>query len=291
MHLVAPTTEPPDRAHPGWVGALSIGLASRGGRTSVTHREHRGPLQVQRAFYPEGPGVAHVYLLHPPGGIVAGDDLSVDIAVASGAHALVTTPAAAKVYRSDAAGREARQRQRLRVQAGGALEWLPQETIAFAGTRARLETRVELQGDARFVGWETLCLGRTASGETFDRGACEQRLSLWRDGRPLVIDRVRVEGGGALAAAPWGLAGRPVLATLLATPAPASDERLAALRALGERLPAPDLATATVLDGALVCRYRGDSTERARTYFAAAWAILRPAVLGLAPVPPRIWAT
>src|SRR5262249_43518141 len=130
--------------------------------------EHEGPLRVQRAFYPEGPDLPHVYLLHPPGGLAPGDRLSIEIGVARWARALVTTPAAGKCYRSD--GRVSEQKQTLRVAAGSSLEWLPQENIVFDGSCVRLSTRVELEEGASFVGWDVLCLGRPASGERFTRG-------------------------------------------------------------------------------------------------------------------------
>ena len=56
----------------GWSAELELGFAVVAGRTALVHNRHVGPLTVQRPFYPEGE-LAHVYLLHPPGGIVAGD--------------------------------------------------------------------------------------------------------------------------------------------------------------------------------------------------------------------------
>src|SRR5262245_38788911 len=106
----------------GWQAALELGFAAEHGATRLARRAHRGPLVVQRPFLPEGPGVCHVYVLHPPGGLVGGDELALDVDVASGAHALVTTPAAGKVYRTN--GATARQIQRLRVAGGARLEWL-----------------------------------------------------------------------------------------------------------------------------------------------------------------------
>src|SRR6185436_3067379 len=126
----------------GWQAALELGFAAEHGATRLARRAHRGPLVVQRPFLPEGPGVCHVYVLHPPGGLVGGDELTLDVDVATGAHALVTTPAASKVYRTN--GAAVRQVQRLRVAGGATLEWLPQEAIIYDGARASLETRVEL---------------------------------------------------------------------------------------------------------------------------------------------------
>jgi hypothetical protein len=141
-------------------------------------------LRVQRPFYPESREVCHVYLLHPPGGLVSGDELQIDIAVGRDAWALLTTPGAGKVYGSD--GQGVRQQQALRIARGGTLEWLPQEMILFDGARADLGTRVELEGDARFLGAKkTSC--------------CCSPPACWRNGaRP----RPEAQLSGAVAYAP-----------------------------------------------------------------------------------------
>jgi urease accessory protein len=245
---------------------------------------------VQRPFFPEGPGVCHVYLLHPPGGVVGGDRLRVDLRVGTGAHALCTTPAATKVYRT--AGATARIEQRLSVAAGGALEWLPQETILYDAADADLRTRVDLEGDARFVATDVICFGLPARGEGFSRGRCRQAVEVWRDGRPLLVERGRFDGGTPVHAAAWGLGGAPVLALLAASPAPADGALLPALRALADALPASERAAATVVPGGvLVVRHAGPGVERARRFLMDAWRLVRPALLGRAAEPPRVWAT
>ena len=123
-------------AREGWQASLRLGFAPRAARTALVHREQRGPLAVQRPFYPEG-DTCHLYLLHPPGGVVGGDRLDIEARTTGEAHALVTTPGATKFYLS--AGHTAHQTQRLRVGAGGALEWLPQENIFFPGALALSE--------------------------------------------------------------------------------------------------------------------------------------------------------
>jgi urease accessory protein len=270
----------------GWQAHLGLRFGVHEGRTVVRDREHRGPLQVQRAFYPEGPELCHVYLLHPPGGLVAGDALSIAVEVEAQARALVTTPAAGKVYRGDERP-PAAVRQSLKVRAGASLEWFPQETIIFDGGRVELETRVELDEGAAFAGWELVCLGRRAAGERFTRGSCRQRLELWRGERPLCLERARLDGGDRVLDAAWGLRGAPVTATMFATPCAA--ERLPEVRAL----PAPPdaLVSATLLDELLVCRYLGPSADRARQHFTRIWELVRPALLGRPGHSPRIWST
>jgi urease accessory protein len=285
----------------GWEASIDLGFVRDGDATVLVRHGQRGPLAVQRPFFPEGPAVCHVYLLHPPGGLVGGDRLRVDLRVADGAHALCTTPAATKIYRSD--GAVARQEQRLSLDGDAVLEWLPQEIILHDGAAAELRTRIDLPAAgsrARFIGVELLCFGLPARGEGFGRGRCRQRLELWRGERPVAIERGRYDGASPVHAARWGLHGAPVLGTLLAAPAPAEVQTAAqagatlqALRALADALPAGELGSVTVLGegAALACRYLGASAERGRRFLHAAWRLLRPALLGRPATPPRIWAT
>ncbi len=274
----------------GWQAALELGFAAASGATRLARRAHRGPLVVQRPFLPEGPGVAHVYVLHPPGGLVGGDELTLDVDVDTGAHALVTTPAASKVYRTN--GAAVRQVQRLRVAAGATLEWLPQEAIIYDGARATLQTRVDLAPGARFIGFDAVCFGLPARRAPFERGHCRQVFEIFRDGRPLLVERGHYDAADAVGRARWGLGGAHVLAFLAAAPAPA-EEAVNSVRALAAAAGDGDIAAATVLgDGdVVVARYLGGSAERARTFLHEAWRLLRPTLFGRAAVPPRVWAT
>jgi urease accessory protein len=271
----------------GWRGRLALGLERRGARTVIARREHVGPLVVQRPFHPEADGTCHVYVLHPPGGVVGGDVLELEIELASGASALVTTPAATKLYRS--AGPKALVTNRLTVHSGAVLEWLPQETIAFGGSRTRIATRVELEPGARFLGWEISCLGRPASGDAFAAGELDQSFELTLAGRPLLVDRLRTEGGGSLQRGAWGWGGRSVYGCFICVGAPPSlvDE----LRGSVQPARPGELFAVTRVADACLCRFLGSSAERARACLAEAWGVARRALLDKAACPPRIWAT
>lgn len=269
----------------GWQAELQLGFTRRGERTRLGRRRHCGPLQVQRPFYPEADGNCHVYILHPPGGVVGGDRLATEVELDPASTALLTTPAATKFYRS--AGPTAMQRQNLRAARDATLEWLPQETILYAGARLDSETRIDLADEARFIGWEIVCLGRPAAGEGFHSGACDLRLSLWREGVPLLLERQRLAAGDDSLTAYWGLRGQPVWGTLLASPVPAGSERR-----LTELTAATDPGfSVTTLAGVLVCRYLGPSANHARRLFTRVWERLRPALLGKPACPPRVWST
>jgi urease accessory protein len=269
-----------------WQARLRLSFVRDGTRSVLGERVHSGPLRVQRPFYPEGDGVCHVYVLHPPGGLVGGDCVRVDVSVESGAHALLTTPAAGKLYRS--LGSVSEQTQTLRVAAGARLEWLPQETIAFDGALGRLSTSIVLERDARFIGWDILCLGRPAANERFEHGEVNQTLELTRDEQALYLERGSYLAGAAVMSAAWGLAGAPVVGTLLCAGGGAGSCVEAARQVA---LPRQGVAAVSGWDDLLVARYLGPCTEQARDYFAALWLVLRPAIMGQAASPPRIWRT
>jgi len=265
----------------GWHAELGLRFARRRDRTVLAARHQRGPLMVQRPFYPEGDGVCHAYLLHPPAGIVGGDDLDTTLELDPGAHGLVTTPAATRWYFSR--GVEARVRQRARLADGATLEWLPQETLVFDGAHARLATRIDLEGNARFCGWEILGLGRPACGERFADGRLDFRFEVFRNGQPLLLERLRGGAGGVP-----GLAGHAACATFVATAAGAAALE-AARAALGA---VPDaLCAATLIGDRLVGRALAARCEPLKRAFSNLWSAVRPLLLGRVAVPPRIWHT
>lgn len=274
--LPAPTAH----ADAGWRAALRLRFEAQDGRTVLAERQHLGPLVVQRPFYPEG-GTCHVYLVHPPGGVVGGDDIDLQLRADAGAHALLTTPAATKFYRSG--GQRAQVRQRLEVN-DATVEWLPQESIYYSGVAARVSTEVRLSGAARFLGWEMACFGLPASDAAFLAGSTLQGFEIWRDQRPLLIDRLRIDATAL--GARWGLAGFASSGTLLACPA--TREHVEQVRSL----PAADaLLACTLVDGVLVCRALAPRGDQLRALFVSIWRLLRPTLLGCEPVLPRIWAT
>jgi urease accessory protein len=272
----------------GWLAELSLRFAACGARTELVERRHSGPLRVQRPFHPEPSGTCHVYVLHPPGGVVGGDQLVLDVSVDAGAHALLTTPAATKLYRS--AGPRAGVRQTLRVARGARLEWLPHETIAFSAAHAELTTRVELAAGARFLGWEMLCLGRPASDERFDRGEVRQRIEIAIDGELAYCERGSYAAGNEVLSAAWGLRGQPVTGTLVAAGVDVSAH-VEQLREAYGVVEGPGLAAFSCMGDLCVARYLGPSTEQARGCFLRLWEVLRPLVCEVPAVPPRIWAT
>jgi len=274
----------------GWLGRISLELERVGHGTRLARSEHEGPLRIQRVLTPEGPTCPHIYLLHPPGGVVGGDRLKTEVTLGPDAELFVTTPAAQKLYRSQGACAEIS--NLLRVATGGKLEWLPSETLAFSAAEARLSTRVELAPGAGFVGWDIACYGMPARGEAFTRGRVLSRFELWRGSTPLLLEALDLEQAETLLQAPFALRGAPVVATLYAVPAQGliGDELVEAVR---EASAAPPGAVCGVssLGELFVLRALGQSVEQVRAPLIRAWQLLRSALLGRPAIQPRIWAT
>lgn len=269
---------------------LSLAFADDRGTTRLLDRAHYGPLRVQKALYPEHPSICHAIIVHPPGGVVGGDQLSIKASIDERAHAFLTTPGAAKWYQAN--GKISRQQVTLQVADGAALEWLPQETIFFDQACVALEHQVELQGDARYIGGEILCFGRTASGETFNSGRISQLTSVRRDGKLLYFEQGMLNGGSDAMRSRLGLADCTVCATLLVAGKSFSGSFLQQLRELANQL-AGDQASvgATQMKSVLVLRHLGHSSELARRWMMETWQLIRPQLLGHEALVPRIWNT
>lgn len=271
----------------GWEARLELEYACRNGRCLLAERRHQGPLRVQKSLYPEGHGTCHTIVVHPPGGIAEGDSLELDVSLREDTRVLITTPGAAKWYGCTGAG--ARQELRFEIQPGAMIEWLPQETIVFDGARAEMTTSVRLHGDAVYLGWEILCLGRHAAGERLSRGRVRLRTEIWRDGARLWNEFGLIHGGDAQLESPAGCAGHPVCATMLLAGTDIDVELLTRLRqvTVGDGIG----GGISTLPGMFVARCLARYAEPARHYFTALWGLLRPAVSGRAALAPRIWST
>ncbi|MBB5321874.1 urease accessory protein UreD [Marinobacter oulmenensis] len=277
-----------------WAASLELGFVARNegdaGRISrLVRRRHHGPLRVQRPFYPEGRnGCCHVYLLHPPGGLVSGDELRIEASAGEGSHALLTTPAAAKLYKADSHGVAWGQHTRLHVAKDAILEYLPQETIAFDGSRGQQTTTIELETGARTLGWEVLALGRPASKLPFATGELEQRFHLSLDGNPLWLERQLLDPKHRRFTGHWGQGGATVQATLWAV---GLEDEASAIERLREALPDNNRWAVTRRRGVLLLRYLGSERNEAWALCEQAWHLLRPMLAGVPAHTPRIWLT
>ncbi|WP_213989926.1 urease accessory protein UreD [Sodalis sp. dw_96] len=279
-HDDIPVNQAADSEATGWLGRLDLTFARRNRRTAMVRCSHSGPFTVQRAFYPEEDH-PHVYLLHPPGGVVGGDRLELSVRLEQGSHAVLTMPGATKFYRS--AGAEARLRQKFLLEEDSVLEWLPQGNIFFPAANVAINSEFTLHAGARLLGFETLCLGRPVMGEAFEQGRLNSLLRIHCPGSAGLYERLEIQGGMLNK-----LADYPLVGTFFATPA--SVEMLDKVRALLARFN-PPVAGATLLDTLLMVRLLDDDNQRLQEILHGVWALLRPQMLGREAVPPRIWST
>ena len=280
-----------------WKARLSLNYRLQGARTLLRF-SHDGPLRVLKSLYPEGAGICHNVCVHPPGGLVEGDTLDVEVNVGPGAHALVSTPGATRFYRSAQA--PASQHVHLNLQPGARLEWLPLETIAYPGCHALNHTTLQLAPMAELLAWDVTALGLPASGLAFgdnpgqkpSHGLLHQRIHWpghW-------LEQARIQASDRqLLHSPLGLARHPCTGTLLLACGTALDTQrcehlLDALRAVvnghglqhstGITCPNPHV---------LVVRTLAPMVEPAMDLFKHLWATLRSQAWQLPGVAPRIW--
>ena len=274
-----------------WRGHLALHY-TRDGQRTIAHDRHEGPLRVLQRLYPEGSGICHHVLVHPPGGIVGGDELDIEATLDSGTHALITTPGATRFYRSS--GAAAAQRATLRVADGARLEWLPLETIAYSGCLAENRVQLDLANGAEAIGWDLLALGLPTAGEPFKAGHFTQHLEIpsrW-------LERGRIAASDTrLLESPLGLAGlRVIAAAWFASGSPLSDaQREALLDAARECAGASPLTARCGVtsphEGVIVMRTLAERVEPAMALLQQVRAAWRSLAWRLPANTPRVWQT
>lgn len=273
-----------------WHARLNLDYRRDGARTLVRH-EHEGPLRVLQTLYPEGDAIAHNVLVHPPSGLVAGDTLDITLHAGTGAHGLVTTPGAARFYRSE--GEPAVQRTRIALDAGARLEWLPLEALCYSGCIGENHLLLELAPGAEMMGWDVTALGLPAAQLPFSQGSFLQHLELkghWLERGHIDADDLRLMDG------PLGLAGHRCIATLFfacgeATTRARREEALALANEAIANSGGEVMAGATAPGpNVVVVRALSAVVEPAMQLLKSIRAAWRPALWRLAPITPRLWA-
>lgn len=272
-----------------WHAHLDLHYQHDGARTRLTH-VHDGPLRILKSLYPEGDGICHNVIVHPPGGLVGGDVLDIAVRVSAGAHGLVSTPGATRFYATD--NLPATQRVNIALEAGARLEWLPLETIAYPGCDAVNHWCATLAPGAELLAWDVTALGLPTAGQPFDSGRLHQRLEI----PGLWLEQARIDAADTrLLQSPLGLAGQRCMGSLLLASGDAfTRERRESL------LDAVRAATATVPPGVqiaatcpnpklLMVRALAPLVEPLMASLQQAWGALRTRAWQLPAAAPRIW--
>lgn len=213
-------------------------------------------------------------------GIVGGDTLDISVRLDAKSHALITMPGASKFYRSN--GPLACLSQHFYLDEEATLEWLPQDTIIFPGANAALRSVFHLHATSTLLAWELYCLGRPVINETFSHGTLENRLEVWVDGEPRLIERLHLSGGDLTP-----VADHPWVGTLLFYPA--REALLDAVRAL--LAPLENVGGATLTDDLLSVRFLSHDNLICQRVMRDIWQSLRPLLTPKTACSPRIWQT
>ncbi len=185
------TTSPPRLQRSS--GESRVAFAVRAGETRLADLYQRDPCRV---LFPDAePGEPpQAVLVTTSGGVAGGDRLRMEVAAGPGAHAVVATQAAEKIYRASPGSDPCRIDVAITVGTGGVLDWLPQETIVFQGARLVRRTVANVAAGGSLLGCEMVVLGRGASGERFASGLLLDSWSVRRAGRLVWTDTLRLEG-------------------------------------------------------------------------------------------------
>lgn len=240
-------TDPPTLQRARGAAQAVVGASRRGtrARTGIRRLHQAGCLKLRFPRLPEDE--CQAVIINTSGGLTGGDHLALGFEVEPGAALTVTTQACERVYRSSAGAAEVD--LSLRVGEGGALAYLPQETILFDGGRLSRRLALDAATSSRFLLVESVVLGRAAMGETVRRGEIADRWRLRRDGRLVLAENLRLGGEiDRLGARTCSLGGARAFATL-AWQGPDPGSMLSRLRGELARTEG-----ASLVDGLLVMR-------------------------------------
>jgi urease accessory protein len=260
------------------VGELRVVLRVRDGHTVLDGLRQAGCLKA-RFPRPECHDWSTVVTLNTSGGIAGGDALASSFELQPGTRATIASQAAERFYRALPGSVPASVNTHIAIAAGGAAEWLPQETILFDRCALDRRLEVELAEDASFLGIETLVFGRAAMGETVQLAWLRDGIRIRRDGRLVMNDAIRMDGEVARLLQRTAIARGAGAAATIWFVAREVEARLDAVRAI-----LPDEAAASAWNGMLVTRLLADNAAALRLATTAVLHVLRDG----RPLP-RVW--
>ena len=273
-----------------WRAELKLDY-TRESQRSVARYLHQGPLRILQSLYPEGDQICHNVLVHPPGGLVGGDILDIQITVAEGAHGLLSTPSATRFYKSG--GQAALQQVVATLDPGARLEWLPLEAIAYNDCEATNRAVFNLAPSAELITWDVTALGLPSSNMAFTQGHFQQHIEI----SGVWLERGNIRGDDTRwLNSPLGLAGDKCIASLVF----ASGSNIEAHRATQALEAARDVIEAHPLrlqagitcahPQVIVLRVMSPLVEPTMDLLKKVWAVWRHTIWNLPSTPPRIWS-
>lgn len=277
-----------ERAEPGLLELDLVRAAD--GRTRVARWAQRFPQRVTAPMYVDdaAPGAAYLCVQNPTGGLFPGDHLRTRVRLATGAGLQLGGQSATIVY----GGGPARQSYDFVVADGAVLEHVPGTTIPHPDAELYQRSRVRLDGDAVYLGWERLASGRIARGERHAYRLLDCRTEVVADGRCLAVDTLRLDTLTGDPDRPGVTGGHDyVVAFVIAAPRrPDRLERLAdELAVLLDASTDPVGAVSSLPGGAgLVVRVLGTRAPAVLRVLATTWLAARRTLADRPGIPQRI---
>lgn len=280
-HAAVPDTLPVGA--PGKVGVLDLRFEAVGGRTELIDHFQKAPLHITRPLYrdPERPDMPFVTIMSSGGGALQGDRYRADLRCGAGSSVHFTTQTATRLYRME--HDYATQLISITAEPGSYVEFLPEATIPFGGSRFYQRLAITAHPTATVVVGERLMAGRLARGERHAYTAyCTDLEFRDPDGRLLFADPVRLVPDEHDPSGPGVMAGFGVMASLYvvtgARPAreiaDAMHEALAGTGLLGGASVLPS-------DAGAWARVLGECSPEVESASRLVWDAVRRLVLGV----------
>ena len=273
-----------------WLAKLDVDYRVEDQRCVARHL-HEGPLRILKSLYPEGDAICHNILVHPPSGLVGGDELRIDLQLQDHAHALITTPGATRFYGSD--GLTASQYVHATLADHARLEWLPLEALAYSGCQAHNQVVFKLAPTSQLMAWDITALGLPHAQQPFMQGQFQQHLEI--EGTWLERGCIQAEDSRLLHS-PLGLNGHTCQATLVIAQGHDMADELrdkvvqTAREVCEQHLLRLQTGVTSPDAKVVVLRVLSDQVEPAMDLLKTVWLQWRSQVWGLSAVSPRIWA-
>ena len=294
--LAAFQDEPPQMASGavGKTGFLRLGFERSGDRTILADLERRTPYMAQRALYPDPamPDLAWLFVITTSGCVLQGDRMALDVALAPGARAHVTTQSATKVHSMDATC--AVQTQSIALADGAYLEFLPEPLIPHRRARFLSDTRISIAPTATLLYADIVQPGRKHHHPDESFGATLLSLAVGAerpDGQTLFNEKLVIDP-----------ARRPVRQTgVMGTFDVLGNVILLAPKEAADRVHARvdadvDLANGVASgachlpnDAGLIFKAVGRETAQVKARVREFWGIAREEITGTALPPPFFW--
>ena len=275
-----------------WHGTCDLRLykRSKSNNRDIVKTIHQAkctaPLKLMRVFNDKTDGRCEIPILHSAGGIVGGDQLTINVKAEEDSRAICSSVAAQKVYGSrgrsklNPQGSWANQKCFFQIEKNSDFEWIPQELIVYQGGLFEQNMTVNLDSSSSFLCVDLVRLGRTAAGEELGSGIWRSSLEVVREntkGKHYEFND-RLELSGEALNSIHGLEEQPVFGSLTwITPKTINHEDLSELliKCRNQRAGLEGFMTCSLLDNGISARYTGSSTQSARFWFYRIWRLTR----------------